>query len=277
MSSRIQPESCFCLISYNYKWLSNIVVVRISLVQLRIRKTRAESIEHAMKILRKAIAFDPDIVCLPELWYPKAVDDFEYEFKPIIDLAKEQSIIIIAGAFLERIDTKQYISSPVISGTGETLGRQIKIHPFASQRAIATPGSTVKIFCCGGIKFGVAICYDLVFPEISRALVTKGAELIFYPSKISVKGIKPWHMYAQVRALENRIPVGAPNICDDGFGGKSTLVTFSYDKKTDIAIPKLMFGSVKEQTFGIDVDLEYVRKIRNQRMKDFRRALYPTL
>jgi len=252
-------------------------VVRISLVQLRLWKTRAESIEHAMKILRKAIALDPDIVCLPELWYPKAVNDFEYEFKPIMNLAKEQSMIIIAGAFLERINNNQYISSPVISGTGETLGRQIKIHPFGSQRATVRPGSAVKIFDCGRLKFGIAICYDLVFPEISRALVTKGAELIFYPSKISAKGIKPWHMYVQVRALENRIPVGAANICNDAFGGKSILATFDYDKKTDIAIPKLIVGSVKEQTFGIDIDLENVRKIRSQRMKDFKRALYPTL
>jgi len=247
------------------------------LVQLSLRKTRAESIEHAMKILRKAIALDPDIVCLPELWYPKAVDDFEYEFKPIMDLAKEQGMVIIAGAFLERTNNNQYISSPVISETGETLGRQIKIHAFGSQRAFVRPGSEVKIFDCGGVKFGIAICYDLVFPEISRALVTKGAELIFYPSKISVKGIKPWHIYVQVRALENRTPVGAPNICNETFGGKSILVTFDYDKKTDIAIPRLMFGSVREQTLGIDIDLECVRKIRRRRMKDFRRDLYPTL
>jgi predicted amidohydrolase len=230
-----------------------------------------------MKILRKAIALDPDIVCLPELWYPKAVDDFEYEFKPILDLAREQSMIIIAGAFLERINNNQYVSSPVISRKGEISGRQIKIHPFGSQRAIVTPGSAVKIFDCGRHKFGIAICYDLVFPEISRALVTKGAELIFYPSKIRVKGIKPWHMYVQVRALENRIPVGAPNICYDDFGGKSILAAFDYDKKTDIAIPRIMFGSVREQTLGIDIDLECVRKIRRRRMKDFRRDLYPTL
>ena len=42
---------------------------------------------------------------------------------------------------------------------------------------------------------------------ISRALARKGADIVFFPSKISKKGIEPWHMYVQVRALENRIPV----------------------------------------------------------------------
>jgi predicted amidohydrolase len=41
-------------------------VVKVALVQLRSQKTRAESIEHAVNLLRKAGALEPDIVCLPE-------------------------------------------------------------------------------------------------------------------------------------------------------------------------------------------------------------------
>lgn len=252
-------------------------MVKIALVQLRSQKTTAESIEHVVKMLKKAGAVEPDIVCLPELWYPKAVNSFEREFKHIIDMAKEQNMIVISGAFLERIDNKLYISAPVISRDGMILGRQFKIHPFGNQRNAVKSGTTMEMFDAGSFKFGVGICYDVVFPEVSRALVRKGAEIVFFPSKISKKGIEPWHMYVQVRALENRIPVAAPNVCDDVHGGKSILVALDYDKKTDIAVPKRVVGSINDQTLGLDIDLDQVRKIREARLKDLKSNLYVSL
>jgi predicted amidohydrolase len=63
--------------------------------------------------------------------------------------------------------------------------------------------------------YGSIICYDIVFPDVARALVKKGSDILFFPSKIRYEGIKPWHMYIQVRALENRLPMAAPNACSD--------------------------------------------------------------
>lgn len=129
-----------------------LVVVRIASVQLRSMNTRAESIEHVIKMLRKAGAVEPDIVSLPELWYPKIVHSFEQEFKSIIDVAREQNMIIISGAFLERINDNLYISSPVISTDGIILGRQFKIHPFGNQRKVVKSGTTTEIFEGGQLQ-----------------------------------------------------------------------------------------------------------------------------
>lgn len=69
-----------------------------------------------------------------------------------------------------------------------------------------------------------------------------------------------------MRALENRIPIAAPNVCgNNSHKGKSILVDFNYDNKTDIALSKLRIGSAKEQLLTMDVDLEHVRKIRKKR------------
>ena len=274
----IQKKLLYKLNKFNYtlRWLA-LVVVKVALVQLRSQKTRAESIEHAVKLLRKAGALEPDIACLPELWYPKAVNSFGQEFKSIIDIAKEQNMIIISGAFLERNNYNLFIASPVISRDGKILGRQFKIHPFGTQRDAVKSGTTMKMFDGGSFKFGIGICYDVVFPEVSRALMRKGAEILFFPSKINKKGIEPWHMYVQVRALENRIAVAAPNVCDDMCGGKSILVGFDYDKKTDIAVPKRIVGSISDQTLGLDIDLDHVRKIREARLKDLKSNLYVSL
>ena len=91
--------------------------------------------------------------------------------------------------------------------------------------------------------------------------------MLFFPSKIRNEGIKPWHMYLQVRALENRIPIAAPNVwCKNNYKGKSILVDFNYDNKTDIALPKLRFGSsANEQILTMDIDLKLVRRMCKKR------------
>ncbi len=127
-------------------------MVKVALLQLRSQKTRAESIEHVIRMLRTLGSVEPDIVCLPELWYPKIVNSFEQEFKHIIDMAKEQNMIIISGAFLERINNNLYISTPVISRDGMILGRQFKIHPFGDQRNAVKSGTMMEnrdmLRCC---------------------------------------------------------------------------------------------------------------------------------
>jgi predicted amidohydrolase len=159
----------------------------------------------------------------------------------------------------------------------------LKIHPFGPQRKFVKDGTKIELFESGNFKFGIGICYDIVFPEVARALVKKGADILFFPSKIRYEGIKPWHMYVQVRALENRIPIAAPNVCDDSdsngiYRGKSILVDFDYDYKTDIAVPKLRLGSsVNDQILIMGIDLTRTRKLHKKRFEDFRDNLYGIL
>jgi omega-amidase len=247
-------------------------VLRIALVQLHLQNNKAQAIEHTLKILSKTGSSDPDIICLPELWYTKIVTNFETEFGKIIDVAKEYNMTIIPGAFVERRNNNALqISSPVIANDGVIAGRQLKLHPFGPQRKVVKAGTKVELFKSASFRFGIGICYDIVFPEVARALLKNGADILFFPSKIRNEGIKPWHMYVQVRALENRIPIAAPNVCDDRssygiYRGKSIFVDFDYDYKTDIAVPKLKVGSaVNDQILIVDVDLNSSRKLRKKR------------
>ena len=260
-------------------------MVRIALVQIHLQNNKAKALEHALKLLKKAGSSDSDIVCLPELWFTKIVTNFETEFEKIIDVAKEYNMVIIPGAFMDRSSNNNgndlQISSPVIANDGTIAGRQLKIHPFGPQRKVVKSGTKVELFESGNYKFGIGICYDIVFPEVARALLKKGADILFFPSKIRYEGIKPWHMYVQVRALENRIPIAAPNVCDSSnriYKGKSIFVDFDYNYKTDIAVPKLRFGSsVNDQILIMDIDLNRTRKLRKKRFEDFRNNLYGLL
>ncbi|MGH9995017.1 MAG: carbon-nitrogen hydrolase family protein [Nitrososphaeraceae archaeon] len=262
----------------NYSVSIFLAVVNIGLIQLRqydrLSATLRDDLilEHFKRLFHKAshkYGSEIDLVCLPELWYTKIVRDFEREFKVILDVAREYDFTVIPGAFKEKISNDTYVSCPVVTPNGSVLGRQFKIHLFGLQRRTFKPGSKMELFDIGKLKFSVAICYDLVFPEIARSAVREGADLLFFPSKIPKKGINPWHLYLQVRALENRIPVVASNVCGGLFGGRSMIVDLTYDKNTDIAIPKIKTGaSVKEQIIIVDIDLKRSRQIRKRRFAD---------
>ena len=266
-------------------------MLRATLIQTQLQKSKTKAIEQILKLLKKAGSSNSDIVCLPELWYPKAVTNFEVEFAEIMDAAREYNITIIPGAFLEKINDQEegnnnnnnnnflQISSPVIATDGMIIGRQLKIHPFGSQRKVVKAGTKVQVFESSNCKFGIGICYDIVFPEVARSLARKGADILFFPSRIRNEGIKPWHMYVQVRALENRIPIAAPNICGSNtYKGASIFVDFDYNNKTDIAIPKPRVGaSVNEQILVMDIDLKHTRRLRKKRLEDFRNNFYDLL
>ncbi|MFL6381980.1 MAG: carbon-nitrogen hydrolase family protein, partial [Nitrososphaeraceae archaeon] len=173
-------------------------MLRIALIQLHVQNNKAKAVENALRLLKKVGSSNSDIACLPELWYTKIVRNFEMDFDKIIDIAKEYNMVVIPGAFLERSnnDNKNgnalQISSPVIANDGTIAGRQLKIHPFGAQRKVVKAGTKVELFKSGSFKFGIGICYDIVFPEVARASVKKGADILFFPSKIRYEGIKPW-------------------------------------------------------------------------------------
>jgi omega-amidase len=253
-------------------------VVNIGLIQLKqYDKLDAAPrnqliLEHLKRLFSRAsylYSSKIDLVCLPELWYTRVVKDFEKEFKVIVDAAREYDFTVIPGAFKEKICDNIYVSCPVVTSNGSILGRQFKIHLFGHQRKTLKPGSKMEVFDIGSLKFSVPICYDLVFPEIARSAVLKGADLLFFPSKIPKRGVYPWHLYLQVRALENRVPVIASNVCGGLFGGRSMIVDLKYDRSTDIATPTIKIGAANgEQIIIADIDLKRSRQMRQRRFAD---------
>lgn len=251
--------------------------LKVGLIQPLISKSKLESLNHFAKVLKGSECANLDVICLPELWYTRVVNNFEEEFSGILELAKEKNSIIIPGAFLEKIDGDVFVSCPVISKNGKILGRQLKIHPFGLQKKRVKSGNKAEIFDLGAFKFGVVICYDSVFPEVPRTLALKGADILFFPSKIRTEGIKPWNIYIQARALENRIPAIAANVCGSHFGGRSMIVDFCYNKKQDIALPRVKVLSSHPQKYVATINLENSRQIRKRRFKNVKLDLYYSL
>jgi predicted amidohydrolase len=240
-------------------------MVKLGLIQTTTQSTNEKGIFQVAKILKKLGGQNTEIVCLPEQWLKNnEFKDLDSEFLEFKKIAKEFSMTIIPGAFYEITKKKTSIISPIIGPNGEFIGRQEKIHPFDYEKNNVRPGKEAKIFNTA-CKFGIVICYDMVFPKVANTLVKKGAQVLFSPSRIVRRGIEPWQMYVQVRALENRIPILAANVENRRFGGNSLIIDLSENNKVvTTKVMKLNGECGKSKEF----DLKKYEKSRKVRFSD---------
>jgi len=107
---------------------------------------------------------------------------------------------------------------------------------------------------------GLSVCYDLRFPELYRALVAKGARLIFVPSAFTAyTGQAHWETLLRARAIENQVYVIAP----DQFGKSPN--SFETHGHSMIVDPWGKVIAVLPDGPGIimaEIDLDYLAKIR---------------
>ena len=99
------------------------------------------------------------------------------------DLAKELGVWLVPGSFYEKTEGGTYNTAPVFNPKGELVSKCRKLYPFLPYEKGITAGEEICVFeIPGSGKIGMHICYDLWFPETSRALVLNGAEVILHPS-----------------------------------------------------------------------------------------------
>jgi len=240
-------------------------MVKVGIVQTRTYRTNKEGIIRISKFLEELGKRKTEIVCLPEQWLKNnEINDFDSEFLDFKEIAKEYQMTIIPGAFYEKIKKDVIISSPIIGPKGSIIGKQEKIHPFDYEKNTVTPGSEAKIFSTA-CRFGVIICYDMVFPKVSETFVKKGAQILFSPSRIVKRGIDPWETYVRARSLENRVPILAANVKNKKYGGNSMIIDLFENNK--VMIPKSI--KIKEEGYAVkNLDLSKFEKNRKIRFSD---------
>jgi omega-amidase len=240
-------------------------MTKMGLIQTSSYENNKKGIENVSKLLEKLGKEETEIVCLPEQWLPNnQIENYDQEFFEFKKIAKNYSMTIIPGAFYEKNENKVSINSPIIGPEGEIIGKQEKIHPYDYEKETVNAGTEAKIFNTS-CKFGIMICYDMVFPGVADMLTKKGAQILFSPSRIVKEGIEPWKMYVQVRSLENRIPIIAPNVEDIKFGGNSLVIELTKEEK----IVKTRVTELKgEYEETVNITFSNYETIRKQRIED---------
>jgi predicted amidohydrolase len=97
-------------------------------------------------------------------------------------LAKKLDVWLIPGSLYEKHHDKIYNTTSVINNKGEVVCRYRKLFPFYPYEKDVECGNEFVVFDVPQGRIGVAICYDLWFPEVARSLACKGAEVLIYPT-----------------------------------------------------------------------------------------------
>ena len=181
---------------------------------------------------RKARQAGAELVCFPELNItgycnrPEMSQLAQAIPGPISDeltrLAAEEEIIILAGMAQSNDEGLPYASHCIFSPDGSPEIYH-KVHIAPPEKQTFSPGDAIPVFRAGGITFGIQLCFDAHFPELSAAMTAKGAEVIFIPHA-SPRGNPEekhtsWLRHLTARAYDNSVFVVACNQAGENCNG----------------------------------------------------------
>jgi predicted amidohydrolase len=162
-----------------------------------------------------------DILLLPELW----LHGYDLEraqewgsplgeggFAQMRALAREFGLYL-AGSILERHGDGVSNTAVLYAPDGELLGSYRKIHLFRLmlEHRYLVSGDHATLCPTPWGPVGLAICYDLRFPELFREMALAGAILFLVPAQWPVRRVEAWLTLAHARAVENELIVAACN------------------------------------------------------------------
>lgn len=132
--------------------------------------------------------------------------------------AEDAGLSVVMGTHLDTPDGLRN-AAVVFSDAGAELGRYHKRALFGAwEKATFMPGDAPLRFDCGGLTVGLAICYDVEFPELIRAEARAGVHLVVVPTALMVPHDRVAHQMVPVRAMENQVFLGYANRCGSEAG-----------------------------------------------------------
>ena len=221
-------------------------MTQVAAIQMVSTKHINDNLSEAGRLLQEAAGQGAKVAVLPENFAVLATGQMleagekESGEAPVIrqflsEQAKRLGMWIVGGSLPmatrpdgSPLDGRVRAVCLVYNDQGEEVARYDKIHLFDAMVEDAhgqyresdtfEPGQEVVVVDTPAGKLGVAVCYDLRFPELFRALREKGAEWICLPSAFTWQtGDAHWHALIRARAIENQVWVVAP-----GQGGQNS-------------------------------------------------------
>jgi predicted amidohydrolase len=150
------------------------------------------------------------------------VPEFSEVEDELCDWAKQHDVWLLPGSLFMKSGDKIYNTALVINPQGEIVGRYRKMFPFLPYEEHVSSGEDFCLFDVPDVgKFGVSICYDMWFPETSRTLAVKGAEVILHPTLTGTIDREIELSIVRATSAINQCYVFDINGLDSGGNGKS--------------------------------------------------------
>ena len=252
----------------------------VALLQTAVYDNKEKNVNNAVSLIERVSKEGADIAVLPEMFccpydnsYFKAFGEEEggFAYKAMQSAAEKFGVYVVAGTIPELDGDKVYNTSYVFNKKGEQIAKHRKMHLFDidinggqyfKESDTFARGKDVTVFDTEFCKIGLAVCYDIRFPELSRLMVNEGVEVIIIPGAFNMTtGPAHWELHFRARALDNQVyTIGVAPARDYESSYRS------YGNSI-IASP---WGNVinrmdeKEGYIIQEIDVDYVRKVRNE-------------
>jgi predicted amidohydrolase len=250
----------------------------VAIVQMRSSENKMENLELSVDFIREAAKKKSSMICFPEFqmaYSPVSVSANQLSEKAesvnggnfigtLRKAAKVNKISIISTIYEKNdsgFDNRVYDTAVLIDNNGEISSVYRKLHLYdalgfkESDKMMA--GNMIEKPAKTSVgNLGLMICYDIRFPEMSRILTMKGANILVSPSAW-VHGImkeEHWQTLLKARAIENGLYIIAPNQIGNIFSGRSMIVD-------PFGIVLLDMGN-REGMEVVEIDKSRVQKVR---------------
>jgi predicted amidohydrolase len=218
----------------------------VAAIQMTSSHVVEDNLAAAGQLLREAKDRGAEVACLPENFSFIGLKDADKlqiaeadGAGPVQDFlsktARRLSLWILGGSTPLTGDSDRRVvnASLLYDGNGKRVARYDKIHlfdvtvPGRNERYLeskhVTPGESVVVADTPVGRLGMSVCYDMRFPELYRALVSRGAEWLAMPAAFTVPtGLAHWETLLRARAIENLCYVVAPAQAGTHTSGRET-------------------------------------------------------
>ncbi|HEY6495073.1 MAG TPA: carbon-nitrogen hydrolase family protein [Trebonia sp.] len=197
--------------------------MRIALCQIPVSSRPHVNLRRVQLALQSAAEDGAELAVFPEATLARFGTDLRAVAEPLggpfcsglATVAKETGVALVAGVFEPAPDGRVYNTAVVIDGGGALAASYRKLHLFDAftqrESDVVAPGSAVLVAPVAGVSVGVQICYDIRFPELTRALAVGGASLVTVSAAWQAGLFKEehWVTLLRARAIENTVWIAA--------------------------------------------------------------------
>lgn len=185
-------------------------MLRIAGVQMNCTTDKQKNLEKACRLIGLAAESGASMICFQELftthWFPADIDPENFRLAEEVpgptteimqELARKNGIVLVLPLFEKNSLGACFNTAVVIDADGSLLGKYRKVHvpqlPLWEERAYFQPGDLgFPVFTTRYGKIGIQICWDNFFPEGTRILALKGAQVIFSPTAAALESHQKW-------------------------------------------------------------------------------------
>lgn len=253
---------------------------KIGICQMRVVDDKQINLDKATAMIKESADNGADMVVLPEMFncpydtqkfmaYSEPVDNSP-SLQAVSKAAKMNDIYLFSGSIPELLDGKVYNSCFIFNRNGQILDIYRKMHLFDvdipgmifKESETVTAGNMITVVNTDLTNVGIAICYDIRFPELFRLMTLKNAGLMVVPGAFNMKtGPAHWETLIRARAIDNQVymAVASPAPNED-----LSYVAYGHSLIVDPWGKVLCEAGKDEEIIYATIDTSYIDKIREE-------------